>query len=239
MTHDISGYQIFSAGELGEAHEMAHQMLDLGLNDVGYRRLGRWLEGRTGSGSQWVHLQWHLLVFELAVGRRDEAFARLQRHVLPAAATGDALTDAPAALWRLWLAGADTDALPWSVVRGAAVEHLDEVDDHYVTLHDLLALAGAGDLAAIDRWLTASAARTAKEHTLERFALGLRCFAAGDFAHSAAALAIALPGVADLGGSRAQNELFYDIFRVARSRSTITNNQQGENNGNHYVQQDR
>jgi hypothetical protein len=65
---DVSGYTIFSSGDTGAAHAMAHQMLDDGRFKEGHILLGSWLEGRTGSGSQWVHLQFHMAVFELAIG---------------------------------------------------------------------------------------------------------------------------------------------------------------------------
>ena len=82
---DISGYQIFSGSELGKAHVVAHRMLDVDLPDRGRRLLGDWLEGRDGEGSDWVHIQWHMLVFEIAVGDWDGAHRRYLRHVLPAA----------------------------------------------------------------------------------------------------------------------------------------------------------
>ena len=76
-SHDVSGFGVFSQGDAGQAHVAAHRMLDEGRHELGHRLLGAWLEGRSGSGSDWTHLQWHMAVFELAVGQWDAAFARL------------------------------------------------------------------------------------------------------------------------------------------------------------------
>ena len=67
VIQDSSGFQIFSDSDIGSAHVTAHRMLDLGRLDRGHQLLGKWLDGRTGRGSEWVHIQWHMLVFELAV----------------------------------------------------------------------------------------------------------------------------------------------------------------------------
>ncbi len=105
-THDVSGFGVFAYGDAGEAHVMAHRMLDDGRHELGHRLLGAWLEGHTGSGSDWTHLQWHMAVFEIGVGRCKAALARFEKQILPVAAlTDDALTDAPAILWRLQLEG--------------------------------------------------------------------------------------------------------------------------------------
>jgi hypothetical protein len=214
---DSSGYRIFSAGELGEAHSMAHQMLDRGLPELGHARLGRWLEGRVGQGSRWVHLQWHMMVFELAVGDLESARDRYMREIFPvAASTQDALVDAPAGLWRLLLASPEPIALPWNEVADTACAALREATGPYVRLHCLLALAGVGDVAAIDRWIAQHIGDSHRERVLGRMALALRCFAAGDYGLAASAFAIAVPDLAVVGGSRAQNELFADIHRLAR-----------------------
>ena len=76
-SHDVSRFGVFSHGDAGQAHVAAHRMLDEGRHELGHRLLGAWLEGRSGSGSDWTHLQWHMAVFELAVGQWDAAFARL------------------------------------------------------------------------------------------------------------------------------------------------------------------
>jgi hypothetical protein len=219
--HDSSGFRIFSEGDLGHAHVLAHRALDRGDHDAGHRTLGAWLDGRVGEGSDWVHIQWHMLVFELSVGAWDSAHQRCLRHVIPAARAGaDAATDAPAALWRLALAARRPVELPWDDVRSSALGRLDAPRSPYVVLHDLLALAGAGDTDSIARWLSLPRASTPTHRLLEHFARGLACLASADHSTAASAFAIALPGLPSLGGSRAQNDLYHENYRLAAHRST-------------------
>lgn len=210
---DVSGYAIFAAGEMGSAHVMAHQKLDNGQVRSGHHRLGEWLSGRTGAGSEWVHLHFHMAIFELEVGEWDAAHARFLAQVLPAAATGDALTDAPGLLWRLAIASPAPVALPWQSLRRAALTHMAHTRDPFVQLHNLLALAGAGDDEGIERWLQARPPfpRPDRSPTVERAARALRSVAAGSFRQAGAQMQRVLPAVAAVGGSHAQNQLFAQL----------------------------
>jgi hypothetical protein len=215
---DMSGAPIFSQGDKGRAHVFAHRMLDLGRHAQGHEQLGRWLSAQTGEGSAWVHLQWHMLVFELAVGAWHDAHDRFVREVLPAAnKRGDAATDGPSGLWRLSLSAKDAVALPWQQVHASALARLGAASDPYVTLHDLLALAGAGDTESIDYWERHHVVEGDHGRILRAFGRALRSYAEGDFETSARTFAQALPGLPAIGGSRAQNELFVDIYKKAQS----------------------
>lgn len=217
--HDASGYAIFSSGDVGAAHAMAHRMLDEGKFELGHALLGSWLEGRSGSGSEWLHLQFHMAVFELELGLWDAAFERYVQYLLPAAAnTSMALTDAPAIAWRLALSPDARDVVPWDQVRSAAARRLAHVDDPYVELHHVLAFAGSGDVEALDRWIHSRERRacTRADRLALRFGRAMRVFANGDVAAAAAGLAKVVPFVSEIGGSRAQNELFAHVEKAVR-----------------------
>lgn len=218
---DSSGHTIFSTGDLGHAHAMAHRMLDEGSIERGFALLSTFLEGRSGSGSEWIHLQFHMAVFELELGLWDAAYARFCDHLLPAAAeTTDALTDAPALGWRLWLAADSPNGFPWEPVRHAAAARLDSRDDPWVDLHNALALAGAGDLDTLSRWFQSRRARprTTRDHLMLQVAEGLRAHASGEMPRAEMILADALPRIPEIGGSRAQNQLFAQIVEACRRR---------------------
>lgn len=220
---DVSGFALFYTGEAGAAHLMAHRMLDHGCYDLGHQRLGSWLDGRRGAGSDWVHLQWHMAVFELALGDWETAVARFQDYILPVAATTEnALTDAPALLWRLSLGAHGPIALPWEPVRATALRRMRRPSAPYVELHNLLALAGAGDVASLDQWLQrqTSAARSRSEVLVTRMAVALRAYAAGDFESAATVLTTVVPYIAQIGGSRAQNQLFQRLGQVSRHKAS-------------------
>lgn len=213
-SHDLSGFGVFSDGDAGQAHVMAHRMLDEGRHELGHRWLGNWLATHDGKGSDWTHLQWHMAIFELALGQWDAAFKRFQEHILPVAATtDDALTDAPAMLWRLRLSANGPTVLPWEPVRNTAARNLCRVSDPYVALHCILALAGAGDIRALDEWIEAEprSSRCGGQALLVQLAIGLRAFALGDYRLAAVVLASSVPRVPQLGGSHAQNQLLREI----------------------------
>jgi len=220
---DTSGYAIFSAGDVGTAHRMAHEMLDSHDYETGYQLLGEWLRNHAegaGSTSQWVHIQWHMMVFELAVGQWDAARARYEEYVLPAAIdTREALVDAPAGLWRLALASEQPVDLPWNEIQPAAREALESSKGTYATLHSIMALAGAGDVTGIDAWLNERKTVDDADETFMALVRGFRAFAAGDYTEAEIELASALPNLSEVGGSRAQNELFERAHREAAARA--------------------
>jgi hypothetical protein len=219
---DVSGFVLFSTGAGGSAHVMAHRMLDQQRYEVGHELLGACLERRTGIGGDWVHLQWHMAVFELALNHWDAAFTRFREQILPTAGTTEmALTDAPALLWRLSLAASGPAELPWQPLRLTALARMRRPNSPYVELHNLLALAGAGDLVNLDQWLQRqeSRARSRSEALVSRMAVALRAYAAGDFELAATVLTNVVPYIAEVGGSRAQNQLFTQLMRAAHRRA--------------------
>ena len=224
-SHDVGGFGVFSQGDAGQAHVMAHRMLDEGRHELGHQLLGTWLQSREGSGSDWTHLQWHMGVFEIAVGQWEFALARFETQILPVAAHSyDALTDAPAMLWRLQIAAQRPVTLAWEPVHATAVHRLSQPVGPYVELHCLLALAGAGDVEGLDRWMHGRRATLdPRTKLLAQMGVGLRALAAEDYELSAAVLAAAVPRVSELGGSHAQNLLFNDIAELSWERAqTIT-----------------
>ena len=219
---DISGFPAFSSGSCGRAHVLSHLFLDAEYHRAGYELLLNWLNENSGSGSQWLHLQWHMAVFELAVGRWEAAMARFMAQHLPAVLSGeDALNDAPALLWRISLTAPQPVELPWESVRTRALDRMRRPAEPYVKLHNLLALAGAGDVASLDSRLASHEQdrHSASTENLLWMGWGLRAFAAGDYSAAAAMLKEGVPNVSKLGGSHGQNLLFGEILQEARHRS--------------------
>jgi hypothetical protein len=221
---DISGAPLFYEGAVGWAHVEAHRLLDADRPEEGYRVLGAWLATHQGVGSDWIHVQWHMAVFEIATGHWTSAFGRFTQHILPSVSAGEAYTDAPSLVWRLSLTSPNGVEIPWEPVREAAVKGLSEHCAPYVELHHLLALAGAGDAPSIRCWRSErkSEASSLSGHVLHRMAEGLNAFAAQDFSRAAVLLAATAPRVSRLGGSRAQNQLFELISQEARSQAEGT-----------------
>ncbi len=208
---DISGFEVFSHGPLGEAHALAHRLTDTERWGLGHQLLGEWLDAHRGHGSDWVHLHFHMAIFDLALGDWDSAHQRFLCEVLPTvASSADALTDAPALLWRLALSAPEPVRLPWEPVRRAALAQLHATPDPFVQLHHLLALAGAKDTISIALWLRTDWMFAGKNQqgVLERFALAMSALSSGDFLRAAGLLHAVLPDLPAVGGSQAQNQLF-------------------------------
>jgi hypothetical protein len=211
---DESGYVVFSDGDIGAAHVMAHRLLDAGDIALGRDRLGQWLTGREGSGSNWAHIQFHMAVFELEAGDWNAAHARFIREIMPIAATSeDALTDAPALAWRLALRAGPGQGrdLPWAALRRTALGALEHDAEPFVELHNLLAVAGAGDTGTLDRWLTRRRGRSAGSNPVIQMGEALRDVTLRRFRQAAARLKDVVPGIPSIGGSGAQNALFAEI----------------------------
>jgi hypothetical protein len=162
------------------------------------------LRRNAASGSEAVHLHWHLLVNDLALGRWRRAYRRFILHILPEVGDGAARTDGPSALWYLALSAPSPLNLPWQPLASEAKLRLDE-SDSFLALHDALALAGARDFVALDAWLALRDKRG--ETTLVLIGLGLHEHIAGDRDKAASLLRAASADVAKLGGSRAQQRL--------------------------------
>lgn len=212
-------FQVFSKGEVGRMHVLAHQLTDERRYELGHRVLGEWLDNRKGHTSEDVHLHWHMGVFELAVSEWSSAYARFNEHILPAVERGEAATDAPAMLWRLRLDAPRRAPLPWEVARAYAISGLRDESDGFIVLHHLLALAGAGDIPSLDAWLHAPTIDEAHGgFVLARLAEGLRAFASEDYRAAAARLGATLPWLVHVGGSDAQRELLHRMAAVASDR---------------------
>jgi hypothetical protein len=221
-THqDISGYTVFSTGDAGAAHVMAHQMLDDNEIELGHQLLGEFLENHSDSGSDWIHLHFHMAIFELAIGDWDASYTRFINEILPAATTTqEALTDAPALLWRLALTAPDAIELPWEALRKSAIVSMQRPSEPFVELHNLLALAGAGDLANMDRWLESRPAYdlSRRERLVVQMAVALRAFVNGSYEYAAITMQRTVPQLPEVGGSRGQNQLFQQLEQMSWDR---------------------
>jgi hypothetical protein len=155
-----------------------------------------------------------MAIFELELNHWDAAYTRFINQVLPTAATTeDALTDAPALLWRLVLAAPRPIKFPWNALRATALTRMQRKSEPFVELHNLLALAGAGDFASIGRWLElqTTSGQSRREHLVEQMAIALRAMARGSYEYAAATMRRTVPQLSKVGGSRAQNQLFQQL----------------------------
>jgi len=218
---DVSGFRIFSDGGPGEAHVMAHHMVDTAQYERGRQLLGSWLDDHAGAGSQRVHLHFHMAVFELATGNWDAAHRRYLEHVLPTAESSeDALTDAPALLWRLALSAPQGTELEWEPLRRTALTRMRRPSDSFTELHNLLALAGAGDLGSLDKYMKTRTADSFDMRLVVTLANALLAYVKGHYYRAADLLWRLLPRIPEIGGSRAQIQLFEQMATASLRKAT-------------------
>ncbi|NIO42256.1 MAG: hypothetical protein GTO41_20140 [Burkholderiales bacterium] len=184
-------------------------MFDRGDFSPGHRTLGNWLSLQQGQGSEWVHLHFHMAVFELALGQWDEAYRRFLAHVLPTATgTAEALTDAPALLWRLAITAREPVVLPWQPLRRTALANLQRSNNPFTQIHHLLALAGAGDRHSIQEFSERQLPRTS---IVRRFATACDALAKRAYSQAREQLSAVLPDLGKVGGSHAQQGIFEQL----------------------------
>jgi len=199
-------------------HAVAHV-----LDSTGRAAAGRaWLSAHAAgwddcSSFLYTHNWWHLALFHLELDEGEAALSLMDDHVW--ARRRDYCQDqinAISLLARLELRGVDVGSR-W----GAIAAQLDgRTGDHvngFLDLHYIYALARAGrdvDVAGFVRSLREKAQLTggAWQNTMPPAAAGVVAHARGDYGSAAKLLRDAAPGLAELGGSNTQRDLFELLF---------------------------
>jgi hypothetical protein len=161
------------------------------------------------------HLSWHLALHELALGRGDEALARLGTSV-----PLQALSDAGPLLWRCRVAGvpgADTHpAAP--VIARSTLPVLRGLPLPFAAFNAALALAAAGDADALDDLASRAAADPRPGFDLlAPIARGLALLVLGEPAAAAARIRPVLADLPRIGGSYAQREVIDQTLALAEA----------------------
>lgn len=209
-------------------HALAHVLLTQGRIEEGTAFLEGVRDTWGGLNSfMLTHNWWHLALFYLARGRNEEALALYDREVwgVSKAYSQDQI-GAVQLLARLEWVGVDVGARWQELAEHIAARGEDTVEP-FLSLLYLYGLARAsrpqadGLLAAIERQ-----ARNAPPHSRETWteialpaAQGLVAFARGEHELARQRLAAALPGLAQIGGSHAQRDLFHQLQLAAALKS--------------------
>jgi len=209
-------------------HALAHVLLTEGRLREGVALLapcsGGWQEL---TSFMRTHLWWHLALFQIELGDNAAALRLYDTEVWGVDKTySQDQIGAVSLLARLELAGADVgprwlELAPWLAVRVA-----DQVQP-FLDLQYLYGLARAGRpeagqlLARIEAFAPQAPAdsRRAWQRVAVPAAQGLLAHARGGWPMAAELLARALPGLASIGGSHAQRDLFEQIWIDALERS--------------------
>jgi tetratricopeptide (TPR) repeat protein len=206
-------------------HALAHALYEAADFDTGIARLPPAIHPCRGLNWFRNHLLWHLALLHFARGEygRAAAMSRTVFERTPSAIAGD-LHDAISLLWRLELAGRPVSER-WPPFTAIARERIDRIGLHFHVAHITMALAGGGDWASADKHLALVRDRAATDRSglvgevLVPLLDGLQAFAARDYARALARLEPIRPRIVELGGSRAQRDVFHDTLFEAAFRT--------------------
>lgn len=219
-------------------HSVAHVYFERGDAATGAEVLEDWLQGFDSPASGYVHLSWHLALFELAIGEYQRALERYERDIRPSVSAKSLTTlpDSASFLWRLRLysdlptATADAASMTqsaapqWAEVQTLATPQVDRPSLAFQVAHAAFALAATDDHAGLTTMLghlqqTADQGDLCTREMVVPLVAGIAAFAQGEYADAAALLAPVCPQLVRIGGSHAQREVFEDTLLAAYLRA--------------------
>ena len=206
-------------------HALANALYEAGDFDAGVAVLPGAIEPCRGLGWFRNHLLWHLALMHLSRGEyeRVSGLSRELFEQAPSSIPGD-LHDSISLLWRLELAGRPVGER-WRPFAAIARERLDRTGFLFHTAHLTMALVGAGDWTTVERQLGLLRERAPKDRTglmgevLVPLVEGLSAFGGGDYLTTIAKIEPLRPRIVQLGGSRAQRDVFHDTLLEACFRT--------------------
>jgi tetratricopeptide (TPR) repeat protein len=208
------------------AHAWAHVLYERGDDQIGAEFVERWLPGYPPDAALHCHLSWHRALFELGLGHPDAALAIYESSVAPGRSRCSAFTtvvDSASLLWRRELAGAAPLPEAWRAVARHAGTAFPAPGLAFLDAHCAVALAAAGDGAALERWIAQlrvadAEGRAPSGPVTPAVAAAMGAFAAGRYEDTIAALAPVLDQLVRVGGSWAQRDLFEHTLLAAYLR---------------------
>jgi tetratricopeptide (TPR) repeat protein len=206
-------------------HALAHSLYESADFDRGVVRVPAAIDPCRGLNWFRNHLLWHVALLHFARGEYEqvEQMSRSVFEQTPSSIAGD-LHDSVSLLWRLELAGRSPRER-WRPFTAIARERMNRQGLHFHVAHMAMALAAGGDWAGAEQHLGMTRERAPKDRTglvgdvVVPLVEGLHAFAAGDYARTIARLEPLRPRIVELGGSRAQRDVFHDTLFEACFRA--------------------
>ena len=207
-------------------HSMTHVHFERGDSASGEDFLGSWLRGFDSPATSYVHLSWHLALFELAQGRYQETLDRYEDFIRPSvvAKSMSTLNDSASLMWRLQLYAGTTPDQSWQEVCDIAAPAAKRAGVAFRDAHAALAFAGGGDQERMEEMINrlTTAAEAGDSFTREvvlPLAKGIDAFSQARYAESVRFMEPVFPQLIRMGGSHAQREVFEDTMLEAYIRA--------------------
>ena len=190
------------------AHVRSHLYYELGERKEGMHFLKEWAKQYPKDGQLHCHVSWHLAIWSLETGRREDAWSIYTKDLQPGGAWGpqlNVLTDCAAFLARAEMAGETVDPELWRTISRYASQCFPNSGITFADMHSALAFAMAGDSDAL-RSLIESPKGPAAD-VLAPIARGFDAFARQEWSEAVRELQPVLETHERVGGSRAQRDL--------------------------------
>ena len=207
-------------------HALAHALYELAAFDEGATRLPPAIHPCQRLNWFRNHLVWHLTLMHLARGdyARAVRMSRAAFERAPSTIAGE-LHDSISLLWRQDLMGLPVGPVRWAPLAAIARERLDRQGLLFHAAHLAMALAGAGDWVTAETQLGMLRHRVPKDPTglvggvLIPLVEGLQAFARAEYRTVVDRMEPLGPRIVELGGSRAQRDVFLDTLLEACFRA--------------------
>ena len=207
-------------------HSMTHVHFERGDASSGEDFLGSWLQGFEAPASSYVHLSWHLALFEMAQGKYQETLDRYEKYIRPSVIANSmaALNDSASLMWRLQIYAGAPPPKPWGEVSKIAVSAANNPGAAFRDAHAALAFAGSGDYEAMGQMTSRLQNVAEKGDSFAREIIlpliqGIEAFGHENYTESARLIELVFPQLVRIGGSHAQREVFEDTLLEAYIRA--------------------
>jgi tetratricopeptide (TPR) repeat protein len=208
------------------SHSVTHVFFERGEPSEGGDFLGDWLMGFDSRAPYHVHLSWHQALFELALGRYQQALDLYESDIRPSviAKSAASLADSASLMWRLQMYGGTPPPKPWEEVRDQAAPAASRPGPAFRDAHAALAFAASGDKEAMNGLVVRLRGDAEKGNLLARevtlpLAQGIDAFAQGNYSEATRLLEPLYSQLTRIGGSHAQREVFEDTLLEAYLRA--------------------
>ncbi len=208
------------------SHSMTHVHFERGDAISGEDFLAKWLKEFDAPPTSYVHLSWHLALFELAQGKYQETLDRYEDYIRPSVAAKSlaALNDSASLMWRLQMYTSSAPPKPWEEVLEIAAPVAERPGAAFRDAHAALAFAGGNDTEAMSK-LTSRLEKAAEDgnsfarEVVLPLVRGIDAFAQGNYSESVGLMEPVFPQLVRIGGSHAQREVFEDTMLEAYIRA--------------------
>lgn len=205
------------------AHIRAHLFYEQGERAEGLGYLDEWTRNYPREGHLHCHISWHLALWSLETGRRDQAWQSYRDALHPGGSWGpqiNVLTDCASFLLRAELAGEPRQSELWQDISAYAARWFPNSGITFADIHSALAFAMAGNRDALAELIRSP--KGPATDILVPIARGFNAFAQGDWARVVGEIEPTLTTHERVGGSRAQRDLLEYVVASALLRSGRT-----------------